>query len=123
MMKDVLRALYRLEGLPLRAVVVAVVGAATLLAGCAAQTTMGTRATMEDVRAMTAEIEQQRGVMGSGGGCESDCRIAASICDSANRICMAASELAEVEALQSCRRVESICIEARRQVSDTCTCP
>ena len=90
-------------------------------AGCAASR-QAVGGTMEDIGNLESSIEEQRGIIAGGSECHERCRAAESICDSAGRICDVASELAEVEALQSCRRAESVCHEARRQVEEECAC-
>ena len=93
------------------------------LVACAARMSEAARpGTIHEVRALEAEIEGQQAVAASG-DCQERCRAVASICDSAGRICEVSSDLAEVEALESCRRAEAICIEARRRGNAECTCP
>lgn len=81
--------------------------------------------TLEDIRNLQGQIEELEGGLayGEGSDCENNCRIVFSICDCAMRICQIASDLAEMEALESCRRAESHCHQARAQVSNECTCP
>ncbi len=105
-----------------RAIVVALCVSFSV-AGCAAVQTPGRQVrTIDDVRALERSIEELRGVTGSIGECVDRCRAAESICDSSEMICQIASDLAELEAIESCRRAEEHCNEARRNVVETCTC-
>ena len=92
--------------------------------GVARQATMGTTpAPLDAIDDLEANITQQQGVMSGGGECHDRCRAADSICDSASRICQIASDLAELEALESCRRAETTCTNARNHVAGACACP
>lgn len=94
---------------------------AAALAGCAAAQAPRPD-TIHEVRSLQADIDAQE-VIASSGDCAERCRAVASICDSAGRICQVSSDLAEVEALASCRRAENVCIEVRRRVGEECDCP
>lgn len=97
---------------------------ALLGSGCAgAAARPGTIGTMQDILNLQEDIDEQQGIMAGDGACQDRCRAVASICDSAGRICEVASDLAEIEALQSCRRAESICHEAQVRVDEGCACP
>jgi hypothetical protein len=111
-----------------------VIGAASLMlilavmssTGCGSAVSAGPafpQVEMDDVRQLEASIEQQMGVMSSGAECVDRCRASSSICDSAARLCQVARDLAEYEALESCRRAETSCHEARRLVREECDCP
>jgi hypothetical protein len=76
-----------------------------------------------DIHSLEGEIQVQLGIMAGDGECHDRCRAAASICDSSDQICSIARDLAELEAIESCRRSEDHCSEARRVVDDGCTCP
>lgn len=90
------------------------------LAGCGAAAPRP--GTIGEVRSLETDMEAQQAIAASG-DCVERCRAVASICDSAGRICEVSSDLAEVEALESCRRAEAICIEVRRRVGEACDCP
>ena len=123
MMSDKHEAVIRKVGLRVAVLALLTLGGA----GCGAAamgSSQGPTGTMEEIYQLQSEIETHHdAIMAGGGECHDQCRASSSICDSAARICEVASELAEMEALQSCRRAEAICIEARRRVAESCTCP
>jgi hypothetical protein len=93
---------------------------AAALAGCAAAQAPRP-GSIQEVRSLETDIDAQQAIAASG-DCAERCRAVASICDSAGRICQVSSDLAEVEALESCRRAENVCIEVRRRVGGECDC-
>jgi hypothetical protein len=90
------------------------------LVGCAAAQAPNP-GSIQEVRSLQSDMEAQQAIAASG-DCAERCRAVASICDSAGRICEVSSDLAEVEALESCRRAEAVCIEVRRRVGTECDC-
>ncbi len=92
--------------------------------GCGTSTTLGMGTSpLEEIRALEDDIERQLEISYGRGGCHDRCRAAESICDSAIRICEVARDLPEPSALESCRRAEDTCHEARRRVRESCSCP
>lgn len=116
-------------------------GSLVLLAGCGSAAVMSSPANetalpaaaeeepaaqehIDEIAQLEASITEQVGIMSAGElTCIDRCRSVSSICDSATRICEIARDLAELEALESCRRAETSCQDAEREVSEACTCP
>jgi hypothetical protein len=91
--------------------------------GCGMSTTFGVHGdSLEEIQSLEQDIEAQIGISHGGGECQDRCRAAESICTCAGRICEVARDLAELSALESCRRAEEHCHEARRRVAESCSC-
>jgi len=77
---------------------------------------------MDEIQALESEIDSQVVLSYSGAECHDRCRAAESICNCAEQICTLASDLAEMSALESCRRAEAACSEARIRAREGCAC-
>lgn len=98
--------------------------AMALGAGCAAVSVEPgpRRGSMAEIRALESDIEE-RAVTTAAADCDAGCRAAGAICEASRRICAVAGELADMDAMASCRRSEASCQEAQRRVVERCECP
>lgn len=94
-----------------------------MLGGCAMGPGPGPRSSrMDEITALEDEIDSQVLVSYGAGECHDRCRAAESICDCAGQICTIASDIAELSALESCRRAEAACSAARLRANEGCAC-
>lgn len=108
--------------LVIRAIAASLLLAGASCCGAAGQAGPTARDPMDEIRALESQIEEEAVATGAA-DCDQGCRAAESICSASERICAIAAELAEMDAMASCRRSERSCTEARRVVVERCTCP